>query len=150
MTADNSDRAFLAEAMAQGKTNVEVTSGPLAIALGLSIVSAQARQVRLRFELDASNTQGAGVVHGGIISTALDFGMAFAVLTELDQGMSAVSINLTVNFLKPLLPQPVFVDAVAESVGRRIAFANARMTSAEGVLVATGVSSLIIQQFKAG
>ncbi|WP_346910980.1 PaaI family thioesterase [uncultured Roseibium sp.] len=148
MTSDNTDRAFLAEVLAHGKTDVEVTSGPLARALGTTIVSAVPRRVRLRFALDEGHTQGAGVIHGGTLTTALDFGMAFSVLTELDEGMSAVSVNLNVNFMKAVLPQTVYVDAIAESVGRRIAFANARMTTESGILVASGTSSLVVQEFR--
>ena len=93
--ADNPDRALIAEMMAYGYSDVAVDTNPVFADLGARIISAARGKIALRFSVGKRARQGDGIVHGGVISTMLDGGMAFAVLSMLDAGESAATISLT-------------------------------------------------------
>lgn len=87
-----------------------------------------------------------GFVHGGYIATLLDSACGFALLSTLAEGQSMTSINLDTTFHKPLsLPSGrVRAEARITSLGKQIAYAEARLLDDEDKLYATATSSLMI------
>lgn len=71
----------------------------------------------------------AGVVHGGVTSTIADSAMAFAIQTMLPAGASCTTLELHVNFVRPLTANSGRVRAIGEVLhkGRTIATAQARV-----------------------
>ena len=81
-----------------------------------------------------------GVVHGGIISTLLDTAMACAVFTMLPAGTASTTLELHINFLRPLTAETGEVRCEGETlhVGRTVATAQGRLVDAAGKLYAHG------------
>jgi acyl-coenzyme A thioesterase PaaI-like protein len=78
----------------------------------------------------------------------LDFALAFAGLTTCDEGESAVSISLNVNFLGPVMPGAVIVEAILATNGFRIAQAEAKLFGPDGSVLATATSPLAMKRHK--
>lgn len=87
-----------------------------------------------------------GTVHGGYISTLMDSCMGCAVHTMLGPGQGYTSLDLKVNFLRPLMAGSGRVRAIGSIVnfGRRTALAEARMEDEAGRLIAHGSSSCLV------
>ncbi len=147
--SDNPDRAALAAFMGGSAEAAAMVSSPLLAALACQIAEAEPGRVRLHFEPSERFVQGNGVLAGGIVATMLDFALAFAGLTTCGTGESAASIGLNVCFLRPVIAASVTVDASLVSAGFRIAHAEARMTNAAGVLLATATSALAMKRASA-
>lgn len=81
-----------------------------------------------------------GTVHGGYIATVMDSALACAVQTLCPIGYASTSIDLKINFVRPLLADsgPLYARAKVVHPGRQIATAEGRLEDAEGKLYAHG------------
>ena len=87
-----------------------------------------------------------GVVHGGVISTLLDTAMACAVYTMLPAGTVSTTLELHINFLRPLTAETGEVRCEGETlhIGRTVATAQGRLVDAAGKLYAHGTTTCMI------
>lgn len=87
-----------------------------------------------------------GTVHGGWVATILDSAMACAVHSLLKPGQIYTTTSVTVNFVRPLLPQAkrVRCEAIAVHVGSRFATSEGRLFDAQGKLIAHGSETCLI------
>jgi uncharacterized protein (TIGR00369 family) len=88
-----------------------------------------------------------GVVHGGYVATLLDSAMGCAVETLQGVGTGYTTLELKVNFTRPLTVETgrVLAEGVVVHAGSRVATAEARLFSAStGKLLAHGTSTLLI------
>jgi uncharacterized protein (TIGR00369 family) len=89
----------------------------------------------ISFEMDEGLTNVGGFICGGYIAQALD--QAATAAATLVTGMAAPSINLTTNFIAPLLPGTVSVTGSVVKSGKSVAFTEARLSRSDGRLMAT-------------
>ena len=87
-----------------------------------------------------------GTVHGGFAATMLDFACGYAVLSKLMVAQSTSTIELKVAYHKAMDKQtgPIRAEGKIISLGRRVAFTEARLTDLAGKLYASATSSLIV------
>lgn len=96
--------------------------------------------IRLAFQDDL--TQPAGVLHGGVIATITDTGMANAILlTDVyrklhTRGGSIVSVDLRVKYLRPVSGGIITATSTAPKVGNRIIHTESLVTNDSGKEVA--------------
>src|SRR5262245_23455323 len=122
---------------------------PIAALLGFRPLSAELGDVRFACVPDESAYNPIGVVHGGLVCTLLDTAAACAVHTTLPAGVGYTSIEIKVNYLRPVRVEP---GAPAELVahgwvtkpGRRVAFAEGDVRDAAGRVVATASTTCLV------
>ena len=87
-----------------------------------------------------------GVVHGGVAATLLDSAMGYAVHSTLAAGVAYTTLEIKVNYLRPLTVEtgPVRCEAKVIHVGGRTATAEGRIEDARGKLYAHGTTTCII------
>ena len=87
-----------------------------------------------------------GTVHGGYAATLLDSAVGCAVHSKLKPGQGYTTLELKVSYLKAMTEAtgPVRAEGVVVNMGRRAAFAEGKLTDANGRLYATATSTLII------
>jgi uncharacterized protein (TIGR00369 family) len=87
-----------------------------------------------------------GTVHGGIMSTLLDSAMDCAVHTSLPEGAGYTTLELKVNFVRPvpLDGGRLLCEGTVVHLGRKVATTEGRITNAEGKLVAHGTSTCMV------
>ena len=87
-----------------------------------------------------------GSVHGGYAATLLDSACGCAVHSTLSASQGYTTLELKVSYHRPLSDSSGLVKAEGRivSVGRRAAFAEARLTDAAGKLCASATSTLLI------
>ncbi len=87
-----------------------------------------------------------GSVHGGYAATLLDSACGCAVHARLAAGQGFTTLELKVSYLKAMSAETGLVRAVGTvtSMGRRAAFAEARLTDSSGRLLATATSTLLV------
>ena len=81
-----------------------------------------------------------GTVHGGYMATLLDSALGCCIHTLCAPGYASTSIDLKVNFVRPVFPHTGRLTARAHVVhpGRQIATTEARVTDDNGKLYAHG------------
>lgn len=87
-----------------------------------------------------------GTVHGGYAATLLDSACGIATLTKLapDQGFTTLELKVAYHKAMTAETGPVRAEAVITSFGRRVAYADAKLTDAEGRLLASATSTLLV------
>ncbi|MCL4251326.1 MAG: PaaI family thioesterase [Anaerolineae bacterium] len=87
-----------------------------------------------------------GVVHGGYASTLLDSALGCAVHTTLPAGTGYTTVQINVHLVRPITRETGKVRAEAWVVhsGRQVATAEARLTDAQGKLLAHGTTTCAI------
>jgi uncharacterized protein (TIGR00369 family) len=87
-----------------------------------------------------------GVVHGGFAATLLDSALGCAIHTTLKPGFAYTTVELKVNYVRPLLLStgPVEAEGKVIHVGSRLGTAEARITDPTGKLYAHGSTTCMI------
>jgi uncharacterized protein (TIGR00369 family) len=85
-------------------------------------------------------------VHGGLAATLLDSALSCAVHTTLRPGLGYTTVELKVNFARPMLATTGLITCEGRTinVGSRIATSEARLTGADGKLYAHGTATCLI------
>lgn len=86
------------------------------------------------------------MVHGGLAATLCDSAMACAVYSSLPAGTDYTTLELKVNYLRPLTVQTgrVLCEGTVIHEGGRVATAEARVTDAGGKLYAHATSTCML------
>jgi uncharacterized protein (TIGR00369 family) len=104
------------------------------------------------FELDPAeyHYNPFATVHGGVLSTLLDTAMTAAVITTLPQGETCSTVEIKVNFIRPVTAATGVLRCEARPVhvGRRLATVEGYLKDRAGKLVAHGISTCSIFRLK--
>ncbi len=124
----------------------ELPSPPFMELLGIRIVSVEPGSVAFEFEPAEYMYSPLGNVHGGIVTVLLDTAMGCSFHTTLPAGVGYTTIELKVNFLRPVTARSGTLKAEGRVVhsGARVATADARLSARDGKLHAHATSSLLI------
>ena len=87
-----------------------------------------------------------GSVHGGVIATLLDSATGCAVHSVLPAGTGYTSVDLVTKYLRPVTTTSgrVTAEGTVISRGSRTALAEARLTDADGRLLAHATSTCLL------
>ncbi len=87
-----------------------------------------------------------GMVHGGYAATLLDSACGFAVHSKLSAAQGYTTLDLNVSYLRPITKDTgvLRAEGTVKSVGRRAAFAEAKLTGVDGKLYAAATSTLLV------
>lgn len=90
-----------------------------------------------------------GSVHGGWSATLLDSCVACAVHSMLPRGKGYTTIELKLNFVRPVMPEsgPLRAEGQVIHVGGRIGTAEGRLTDTTGRLYAHATTTCLIFDF---
>jgi uncharacterized protein (TIGR00369 family) len=119
---------------------------PIGMLMQFDIRALEEGRVEFGCTLDESVYNPIGVVHGGLVCTLLDTVAGCAVHTTLPAGVAYTSIELKVNYLRPVHATSGPLTAIGRVVkpGRRVAFAEGEVLDAQGRTLATASSSLLV------
>lgn len=123
-----------------------ISPPPVAHLVGYRIVGVE--NGRVVFELDPAeyHYNPFATVHGGILTTVMDTAMTASVLSTLSMGFTCTTIEIKVNFIKPVTVETGVLRCEAKPVhiGKRLATVEGKLKSETGGLHAHGVSTCSI------
>jgi uncharacterized protein (TIGR00369 family) len=119
---------------------------PIGETLGFRLVEAERGRVALLGTPDERSYNLIGSVHGGWAAAILDSALALATLSSLDASQGFTTVDIRINYLRPLTRETgeVRAEGLVLQAGRRLAYAEARLTDATGKLVCHGTGSCLI------
>ncbi|MGD0135320.1 MAG: PaaI family thioesterase [Bryobacteraceae bacterium] len=87
-----------------------------------------------------------GTVHGGYTAALLDSACGCAVHSRLTAAQAYTTLELKVAYHRPITKETgrVRAEGLVLSFGRRVAFAEAKLTDAQGKLYASATSTLLV------
>jgi acyl-CoA thioesterase len=116
---------------------------PFARLLGLQLESAVAGQAVMSLQIRDELRQNLGVVHGGVTASLIDSAAALAIVPLLQDGERATTVDLTINYLRPLRSGKVTATARVLRAGKRIIAVSADVEDEAGNLAATGLTTYL-------
>ena len=143
---DLSGRAWL-----EGVRDGSVPPPPAARLLDISVDEVEDGRVSLSMEPREAQYNPAGTVHGGILTVLADTAMTTAVMSKLPAGSWAPTIELKINFIRPVTEATGRISAVGTviHVGGKIAVAESRILDANGVLYGHSTATCSIKRSSA-
>ncbi len=84
-----------------------------------------------------------GTVHGGVLCDIADAAIGTAHATTLAEDESFTSIDLRINFFRPLWKDEIRAAAKAVQVGKTVSFYSCDITRSDGKLVAVVTSAVM-------
>jgi uncharacterized protein (TIGR00369 family) len=129
----------------------EITGSPMVAALGFRLAEVEEGRVVMTAQLDERYNNGIGIVHGGYAATLLDSAMGSAVNSMMPAGRVMTTLEMKVNYVRPLRWQTgtVRCEANVLHVGGRVATAEGRITDHDGVLYAHGTTTCMLYRVSA-
>jgi uncharacterized protein (TIGR00369 family) len=114
--------------------------------LGFSLIEVDEGHAMFEGDPDERTYNPMGAVHGGYAATLLDSACGIATHSKLGVGQTYTTLELKVAYHRAMSAGTGLVRAVGSvlSIGRRVAFAEARLTDASGRLLASATSTLLV------
>lgn len=124
----------------------ELPPPPIAELLGMYMTEVDEGRVVFSVEPAEYHYNPLGTVHGGVTATLLDSALGCAVQSMLPPGTGYTTLELKVNYLRPLTSKTgmVYSEGKIIHVGGRIATAEGRVTDASGKLYAHATTTCIL------
>ncbi len=124
----------------------ELPPPPISVLIGMVITEVSEGHVVFTAEPAEYHYNPLGTVHGGIAATLLDSAMGCAVQSMLPHGGGYTTLELKVNYLRPMTSKTgtVYAEGKIIHVGGQTATAEARLMDASGKLYAHGTTTCIL------
>lgn len=119
---------------------------PIGRTLDFSLVEVERGRAVFEGTPDERHYNPMGGVHGGYAATLLDSACGIAVHSMLKPDQGFTTLELKVSYLRGMndMTGPVRAEGRVVNIGRRVAFAEADIRDAEGRLMATATSTLLV------
>jgi len=100
---------------------------------------------RISLEMRPEYENSFGVAHGGIVMTLLDFAMAAAASSSMNHPLGAITIDMTVSFLRPSIGKIVVEGSVLQS-GKSMNYCEAVVLNDAGEITAKSSGTFVLRK----
>ncbi|MCC7132046.1 MAG: PaaI family thioesterase [Gemmatimonadales bacterium] len=121
-----------------------VNASPFPRHLPFRLVSLSLDGARIELDIAECHLQPFGIVHGGVIATLIDTATFWAGFGSIPEDAGLVNVDLKLNYLQSVASGRLVAVGRAIRSGRTISYTEATITTADGVLVAHGTSTLMV------
>ncbi|MCH7958990.1 MAG: PaaI family thioesterase [Candidatus Hydrogenedentes bacterium] len=115
--------------------------------IGLRFDHVEDGKCKCSLEVTNDHFHPGGVVHGGIAFSLADSSMAMALISTLEPGYGASTVELKMSYLEAVREGVMESEARIIRRGKRIAFMEAQVTR-DGQLVATATATFAILKMR--
>jgi len=98
---------------------------------------------RISLEMKPEHANSFGVAHGGVVMTLLDFAMAAAARSSINHPLGAITIDMTISFLRPSVGKIVVEGTVLKS-GKTINYCEAVVLNDLGEITAKSSGTFVL------
>jgi uncharacterized protein (TIGR00369 family) len=127
----------LGQAMVRG----EVPAPPVADLIGFRLVEIDRGRAVMEIRITERHTNPMGTLHGGILCDVADAAMGMACASLLGEGETFTTLEIKINFLKPVWNATLRATGRIVKEGRTISLAECEVTDEQQQLVAFATST---------
>lgn len=137
-------RKYLDRSLGENETTTMSYPPPIARTIGFELVELSQASAVLKMRTDpAVHANPMGTIHGGVLCDIADAAIGTAHATTLDEDESFASLDLHINYFRPLWKDEIRAAAKAVQLGKTISFYSCDITRSDGKLVAVVTSSIM-------
>jgi len=127
----------------------EVTEGkadlpPIMDTLGMRVVQFGDGKAALKMNVDRRFHNPMGTLHGGIMTDLADACMGIATMSTLGEDETFTTLELKMNFLRPVYEDELTAEARVLHRGRKVALVESVVRNREGKDVARGTATQMV------
>jgi uncharacterized protein (TIGR00369 family) len=121
----------------------EAPGPPVALLVGFQIVEVGPGRAVFAMEAGPQHANPMGTLHGGILCDIADAAMGIAYASELEEGQTFTTLELKINFLKPVWKARLRAEAHVVKRGRTVGLVECDVVDETGSLVARASSTCL-------
>ncbi len=114
----------------------ELPAPPIARLIGFQVTSVRHGEAVVELEASDIHANPMGTLHGGVLCDIADAAMGIAYASTLDDGESFTTLELKINFLRPVWKEKLRAVGKVVKRGRVVGMVECDVTNADGALVA--------------
>lgn len=119
----------------------ELPQPPVAQLIGFTLVGVSEGRSTVVFDAGPQHVNPMGTLHGGILCDIADAAMGIAYATTLEAEESFTTLELKINFLKPIWQAHLTAEGRVVKRGRAVGLTECDITDEKGTLVARASST---------
>jgi uncharacterized protein (TIGR00369 family) len=117
---------------------------PIARLLGIRAVAFEEGSATLELDAEGRHANPMGTLHGGVLCDLADLAMGVACHSTLEPGESFTTLELKINYLKPIWTGRLTARGTVKKGGRTTALLECEVRDDRGSLVAFATSTCMI------
>jgi len=121
----------------------EAEPAPIVKLLGMKVTAAEPGRVTLEMEAGPHLANPMGTLHGGVFCDLADAAMGMSLASLLAAGETFTTLELKINFLKPVWRSRLRAEGALLRPGRTVSLAECRIYDDKGALVAHATSTCL-------
>ena len=121
----------------------ELPQPPIARLIGFELTSIKPGEAVVELEAGESHANPMGTLHGGVLCDIADAAMGLAYASMLEEGESFTTLELKINFLKPIWNSKLTAKGVVMKKGKTTGLVECKITDEGGSLVAFSTSTCL-------
>jgi uncharacterized protein (TIGR00369 family) len=114
----------------------EAPHAPIAHLIGFQVTAAEAGRVVVELATDERHANPMGTLHGGVLCDIADAAMGMAYVSRLADGESFTTLELKINFLKPVWRTRLQAVGTVTKMGRTVGLVECEIFDESRALVA--------------
>jgi len=136
--------------MARHLTNLEKLSRgelphpPIAQLIGFQLTSVRHGEAVVELEASDTHANPMGTLHGGVLCDIADAAMGIAFASTLEEGESFTTLELKINFLRPVWKERLRAIAKVVKRGNTVGMVECDVFNSEDALVARSSSTCMV------
>jgi uncharacterized protein (TIGR00369 family) len=116
---------------------------PIARLIGFDLTSVKPGEAVIDFQATEAHANPMGTLHGGVLCDIADAAMGLAYAANLGEGETLATLELKINFLKPIWKARLRAVARVVKQGRTVGLVECDVTDDKGSLVARATSTCL-------
>lgn len=121
----------------------DVPPPPIARLIGFDVISVKPGEAVIEFQATEAHANPMGTLHGGVLCDVADAAMGIAYSANLSDGESFTTLELKINFLKPIWKARLLAIARVVKQGRTVGLVECDITDENKSLVAFATSTCL-------
>ena len=121
----------------------EFPAPPVADLIGFTLTSVEPGRAVIELDADRRHANPMGTVHGGILCDIADAAMGMAYAAGLDEGETFTTLELKINFLRPVWSGTLVAEGIVVQRGRTVGLTECSVTDEAGRLIARASSTCL-------
>ncbi len=114
----------------------ELPPAPIATLLGFRLLSARPGEAVVELEVDERHANPMGTLHGGVLCDIADAAMGIAYACALEEGETFTTLELKINYLRPVWKARLKAVGRVVKQGRTIGYVECDVTDEKGQSIA--------------
>jgi len=119
----------------------DVPPPPIAQLIGFDVTSVKPGEALIEFQATEAHANPMGTLHGGVLCDIADAAMGLAYAANLGEGESFTTLELKINFLKPIWKARLLAVGRVVKQGRTVGLVECDVTDDKGALIARATST---------